>query len=232
MYWYLTPCIFLFLVMTGCNRTPNDVWRDSKSAARHMGRGVSTLGGKHGESRQVRSGEEFDGVASRPKAGNDDFIALEDESGQPLMVSDKIPQSKESPGERGSSIPGIDGFQDPSQDPRTASIFKNIHFDYNSSLVKSDVDLDTLQKIANYMHTRPNVYIFIEGHCDKRGPAAYNYALGANRSNAARNVLVKDGVDPDHVFTVSYGKDRLLAEGETEEIHTKNRRCQFKIFVK
>jgi len=217
--------------MTSCSRTPSDVWQDSKSAGRHVGRGINTLGGKHGESRQVRSSADFDGSDVATKKGGDDFIALDD-SNPDLSISDHAPQSREAPGETGSAIPGIDGFKDPRDNPKTAAIFKHVHFDYNSSLLKGDENLITAQTIAGYLQMNPNVYVFIEGHCDKRGPAAYNYALGANRSNSVRNILVQEGVDKDHIFTVSYGKDRLLLEDDSEEAHRQNRRCQFKIFVK
>jgi len=231
MYRQLIP-FFLFVVCsTSCSRTPSDVWRDSKSASRHMGRGVNTLGGKHGESRQVRSSDDFDGASYAAKQSGDDFIALED-ANQDLRISDQVPQSKEAPGELGSAIPGIEGFSDPASNPRFAAIFKNVLFDYNSSLVKGDSTVEIVQNVADYMRANPNVYVFVEGHCDKRGPTAYNYALGANRSNCVRTMLVKEGVDQDRVFTISYGKDQLLVEGDIEDAHTENRRCQFKIYMR
>ena len=195
-----------------------------------MGRGINTLGGKHGESRQVRSGADFDGVASAPKKGGDDFIALDDSSPD-LSISTYAPQSQESPGEVGSPIPGIDGFDDPQSNSKTAAVFKHVYFDYNSSLLKGDSNLVVAQNIAAYMQRNPNLYVFIEGHCDKRGPAAYNYALGANRSNSVRNILIQEGVDQDHIFTISYGKDKILVDDDSEEAHRQNRRCQFKIFA-
>lgn len=223
----LSSFVVVLFVATSCSRTPDDVWRDTKSAGRHMQRGVNTMGGKHGESRQIRNGDEFDG---EDKSHANDFIGMEDDQAQGFVISDQIPQSRESPGELGSQIPGIESFKDPLQSQATADIFQVVHFDYNSSLVKSDQDIATLQKIAGYLKSRPNIYVFVEGHCDKRGPSAYNFALGANRSNAVRNLLVRDGVEADRIFTVSYGKDQLLVEGDTEEAHQQNRRACFKIY--
>ena len=74
------------------------------------------------------------------------------------------------------------------------------------------------------------MYLFVEGHCDKRGPQAYNFALGANRANSVRALLVKEGVNADHIFTVSYGKERPLADGDGEEFFRVNRRGQFKVY--
>ncbi len=219
--------LVLLFVITSCSRTPDDVWRDTKSAGRHMQRGVNTLGGKHGESRQIRNGDEFDGSG---KAGSSDYISMVDESEQGLLVSEQVPQSKETPGELGSQIPGIEAFKDPLDSIETAEVFKVVHFDYNSSLVKGDQDIASIQNVAAYLKSHPDIYVFVEGHCDKRGPSAYNFALGANRSNAVRNMLVRDGVDADRIFTVSYGKDQLLVEGDTEEAHQQNRRACFKIY--
>lgn len=232
MYQQIACFLFCILMFAAsCSRTPSDVWQDSKSAGRHVGRGIDTLGGKHGESRQIRSNEEFDGasVSTVGKQSNDDFIALED-SRQEFQVSEQAAQSSIAPGELGSPIPGIDGFKDPSEVPEYAALFKHIHFDYNSSLIKGNETLEMVQRIALFLQSHPNVYVFVEGHCDKRGPAAYNYALGANRANAVRNLLIQEGANPDRIFTVSYGKDRLFVDGETEESHQLNRRCQFKIF--
>lgn len=45
--------------MQSCTRSTDDVWDDTKSASRHVGRGFSALGGKHGESRAVHCKEDF-----------------------------------------------------------------------------------------------------------------------------------------------------------------------------
>jgi peptidoglycan-associated lipoprotein len=229
-YSFTFALLALALTSTGCRRSSDEVYRDTQSAGRHVKRGVNTLGGKHGESRQVRDGAEFAGGSN----AEDDFVPLDGEQKQNFAISDQDQnaQAKETPGELGSSIPGIEAFKDPADDPALAQIFQHLHFDYNSSLIKSDEDLTTTAKIADYLKSHPSVYIFVEGHCDKRGPAAFNFALGANRSNAVRNVLIKEGVDPDHIFTVSYGKEKPLVEGDDEEFYRLNRRAQFRIYEK
>ncbi len=230
-YILATTCLAMSLTMS-CRRSSDEVWRDTKSAGRHVKRGVGTLGGKHGESRAVVSDEEFYGA--KPQAKNEEFIALSDDADAPTLTVTQapVPQPKETPGELGSTIPGIDAFKDPSEIPELASLFQHIHFEYNSSLVKSDENLATMQKIATYMKSHPTLYIFVEGHCDKRGPAAFNYALGANRSNTVRSFLINEGVSPDQLFTVSYGKDRPLVEGDSEEFYQLNRRAQFRVYEK
>jgi peptidoglycan-associated lipoprotein len=225
---YSVTLVFVIGISTlfvGCKRTSSDVWNDTKSAGRHISRGVNTLGGKHGDSRQINSAEEF----AQGDMPRNEYLGFDDDS---IKVTDDIAQAKETPGDVGSSVPGIDAFIDPASNPAYASIFKNVHFDYNSSLIKTEDDLFVVQKIAEYLKSHPNMYLFVEGHCDKRGPQAYNFALGANRANSVRSLLVKEGVNADHIFTVSYGKERPLAEGDGEEFFRVNRRGQFKVYEK
>ncbi len=221
----------LILGCAGCTRSTDDVWNDTKTASRHMGRGVTSLGGKRGTSRQIAQQGEFDErqrLSRRPK----DFIPLDDE--EDLLVGDAeaIPAPLESPGDEGSSVPGVDAFKDPALDPNIAGIFEHIHFPYNSSLIKGEDNLHTLQQIVSYLAKHPRMSVFIEGHCDKRGSAAYNFALGANRANTVRTALVREGASPDRLFTISYGKEHLLFDEDGEEFHLLNHRGQFKIYEK
>ena len=223
---FLLPLIATTLFTCGCKRSSDEVWNDTKTAGRHVSRGMKSLGGKHGDSRQVRSSAEFAGQ----KEKQDDYVAFEDEAAMHVSDEVAIKQPKETPGELGSSIPGIDAFKDPT--PQLAHIFDNLHFEYNSSLIKGDSNLSVAQRITEWMKNNPRVYLFVEGHCDERGPAAYNFALGANRANAVRNFLIKDGISSDRIFTISYGKERPLILGAGEESWSLNRRAQFKIYEK
>jgi peptidoglycan-associated lipoprotein len=71
--------------------------------------------------------------------------------------------------------------------------------------------------------------IRIEGNCDERGTVEYNLALGEKRANAALDYLVKMGIDPSRISTVSYGKERPMDPGHTEAAWAKNRRDDFVI---
>ncbi len=216
----------LAAAFTGCARSSNEVWDDTKSATRYMGHGISRLGGKHGDSRQVRSQGDF---YPDDACYEEDFIPLYDDDGEE-MINLENPQSREIPGEAGGAIPGINQFTDPSTHPQLSSIFRNIQFGYDSDLVKGEDNLNYIHRIADYLQTNPNTYIFIEGHCDERGPQAYNYALGARRANTVRNLLIKLNTHPDHLFTVSYGKERPLVVNNEESGWSANRRVQFKIY--
>lgn len=74
--------------------------------------------------------------------------------------------------------------------------------------------------------------ITIEGHCDERGTAEYNLALGERRALAARAFLVSQGIAAERLRTVSYGKEFPFDPGHDENAFAKNRRAHFVITSK
>ena len=232
---FLPVCLALLLTALSCGcscgRSRNEVWDDAQTATRHMSRGFKALGGKHGDSRQVCRPDDFCPVESRDFSRGD-FVPFYSDEDDELICMEAVPQAIDSPGDPGGPIPGIEAFRDPSKDPLLSSIFENVHFDYNLSLIKGGQNERIVRSIADYMKRRPNLYLFIEGHCDERGPDAYNLALGTRRSNAVRNMLVEYGVDPNRLFAVSYGKERPLVAGHDESSWSLNRRAQFKVFFR
>jgi len=246
----LTFLLGATVMLQSCARTGDDIWEDTKSASRHMNRGIRSLGGKQGDSRQVCSRHDFDCVEDegyyppanfpdcqyennyedQPLQAGAEFIPLEDPSHELSRGEMLAPPPRETPGDPGCSLPGIQAFRDPNTIPYMAGIFCPLYFDYDSSLIKGQYNLQLIHQIADYMRSHPNLYVFIEGHTDERGPQAYNLALGARRSNAVRNLLISEGVNPDHLFTISYGKERPVILEHHEEGWAKNRRAEFKVY--
>jgi peptidoglycan-associated lipoprotein len=74
--------------------------------------------------------------------------------------------------------------------------------------------------------------VTIEGHCDERGTAEYNLALGERRAVAVKTYLSSLGIPPERIRTVSYGKEFPFDMGHTEEAWAKNRRGHFVITSK
>lgn len=87
-----------------------------------------------------------------------------------------------------------------------------------------DASRRTLERQAAWLDTYPGTTVTVEGHCDERGTREYNLALGARRAAAVRDYLVSLGVDPARVRTISYGKERPVAEGHNEAAWRLNRR--------
>ncbi|KAF3362644.1 putative peptidoglycan-associated lipoprotein (Pal) [Chlamydiales bacterium STE3] len=227
--------IFLLIVvalagaLSSCNRSGNEVWEDTQTAQRHMYRGMRSLGGKHGDSRAVCAREEF--MPQDNYMSESDYIPITDVYNEnPSMGDYRAPQPRDIPGDPNSALPGIEAFKDPAMDPQLAAVFRTIHFAYNSNLVQDDEDLSTIRKIAQYLKRHPQTYLFVAGHCDERGPDAYNLTLGAKRANSVRNLLINEGANPDRVFTISYGKERPVIFEHHDEAWAQNRRAEFRVY--
>ncbi len=101
-------------------------------------------------------------------------------------------------------------------------------FDFDMSEIRGD-GRDALTKDAALLkqifQTDPNFTVVVEGHCDERGSAEYNLALGDRRATAAKDFLVQMGVPADRLKTISYGKERPQCTEATEDCWQKNRRA-------
>jgi peptidoglycan-associated lipoprotein len=112
-----------------------------------------------------------------------------------------------------------------------SKMLKDIHFDFDKYDVRPE-DAAILKENAALLAKAPNVRIQVEGHCDERGTIEYNLALGQRRANGARNFLISLGISENRISTISYGKERPLDPGHTEEAWAKNRRAHFIVLSK
>ena len=103
-----------------------------------------------------------------------------------------------------------------------------VFYAYDSSELRSDAQTD-LQRNADLLRQYASWVITIEGHCDERGTAEYNLALGERRALAARDYLVTLGVPGERLRTVSYGKEFPFDPGNDQEAWQRNRRAHFVI---
>ena len=67
----------------------------------------------------------------------------------------------------------------------------------------------------------------IEGHCDERGTAEYNLALGDRRASAVMQYLLSLGIPSNRMETISYGKEKPVCTESNERCWSKNRRAHF-----
>jgi peptidoglycan-associated lipoprotein len=107
---------------------------------------------------------------------------------------------------------------------------QDIHFEYDKSDVRPD-DQAVLQgdaaALKQIFQMDANFIVTVEGHCDERGSAEYNIALGDRRAAAAKDALIALGVPGDKLKTISYGKERPLCTDATEDCYSRNRRAHF-----
>lgn len=102
-----------------------------------------------------------------------------------------------------------------------------IHFALDSSSLTPEAR-QTLTRKVDIMRQFSQINLVIEGHCDERGTAEYNLALGERRAQAAAAYLSNQGVPAGRISTVSYGKERPLDPGHGEAAWAKNRRDEFR----
>ena len=111
------------------------------------------------------------------------------------------------------------------------SPFKPVFF----ALDQGDLDdpgRATAQGNAELLKKYSTWVITVEGHCDERGTAEYNLALGERRAVAVKTYLVSLGIAPNRIRTVSYGKEFPFDPGHNEDAWAKNRRAHFVITSK
>lgn len=106
-----------------------------------------------------------------------------------------------------------------------------LFFDLDSSDVSADGQR-VLQSNAAILKQYVTWQITIEGHCDERGTAEYNLALGERRALSAKTYLVSLGIPADNVRTVSYGKEFPFDAGHDDAAWARNRRAHFVITAK
>ena len=98
-----------------------------------------------------------------------------------------------------------------------------VYFDTNKHNVNAAAAF-ILEAQANWLKATPGFTVILEGHCDDRGTRDYNLALGDRRANSIKEFLISLGVDGSRIQTISYGKERPAAEGNTSEAWAENRR--------
>lgn len=108
-------------------------------------------------------------------------------------------------------------------------LFRTVNFGYDSSQI-DDLARQNIEYNVEILRANPSVNIVLEGHCDERGTAEYNLALGEDRATAVRSVLESYGIAGSRMKTISYGEEIPSDPGHTESAWSKNRRVNFAPF--
>ena len=104
---------------------------------------------------------------------------------------------------------------------------EDAYFDYDKHSLRPDaikaLEADSTE-LRDILKDYPDYKLTVEGHCDERGSAEYNMALGQERADAAKNYLVQVGIPSAQLGTVSYGKEKPACDEHDEACWQKNRR--------
>ncbi len=104
---------------------------------------------------------------------------------------------------------------------------EDAYFDYDKHTLRPDA-VKALQgdstELRDILKDYPTYKLTIEGHCDERGSAEYNMALGEKRAESAKDYLVQVGIPGNQLAVVSYGKEKPVCDEHDEGCWQKNRR--------
>lgn len=207
----------LAILAAGCQKKSGNIWDDNQTGAKykHADQNASALWEK--------SSQQGVGLAGPIEEA---FVPLSDDDLKNQFAEAGQEHSGQELGEKG--LPSADQFGDPKG--KLASIFTPVFFNTNEHVFNKKEYLETIQRMATFLKSSPKTYVIIEGYCDERGPEAFNMALGTNRANYVRNLLLKQGVKSDQLHTISYGKERPFVLGHDPASWAQNRRAHFRVY--
>ena len=114
-------------------------------------------------------------------------------------------------------------YRGPWEDPSNPLYHRTIYFDYDSAEIKPQY-LDVLRTHSAYLGTTPGQRVTLEGNTDERGTREYNLALGDQRAESVRKLMLAEGVSPGQMATLSYGEEKPAEPGHSENAWRLSRR--------
>ncbi len=102
-------------------------------------------------------------------------------------------------------------------------LMKDVFFAFDQHSIQADQKA-ALNENAAWLKAHAGIKLTVEGHCDERGTAEYNLALGERRAKAVKDYLIGAGIAADRISTVSYGEERPFVLGHDESAWKWNRR--------
>jgi outer membrane protein OmpA-like peptidoglycan-associated protein len=87
-----------------------------------------------------------------------------------------------------------------------------------------------LQEVATVLRQHPEIELLeVQGHTDNVGGEEFNRHLSQERARAVVSWLSQHGVDDRRLLAKGYGTSHPVANNESEEGRTKNRRVEFQV---
>ncbi len=107
-----------------------------------------------------------------------------------------------------------------------SGLLGDVYFDFDQATLRAEAR-ERLAKNAEFLRSRPEFAVLIEGHCDERGTNEYNLALGERRAQSARDYLTSLGIPAARLRTISFGEERPVCSASDESCWQLNRRAGF-----
>jgi outer membrane protein OmpA-like peptidoglycan-associated protein len=88
-------------------------------------------------------------------------------------------------------------------------VVENISFELNK--YKTDISLETLRNISDFLISNPNSNLKIIGYTDISGKEKTNQELSQKRADFVKSKLIEFGVNKNQLIAVGYGVDNPIA---------------------
>ncbi len=172
--------------------------------------------------------------AYQPKAGDNmpEGKSLADGTRTPGSISEENMGPEQEGLDAGSGQNGFDANAEQNTDAykqkygRSSKEMQPVYFNFDQSTIRSD-QVARIEANAQYLKDHPASNVIIEGNCDEQGTNEYNLALGERRAINVKRYLVELNVDEFRIRTISYGEERPLFTGSSEDDFAQNRRADF-----
>lgn len=114
-----------------------------------------------------------------------------------------------------------------SKNQKQIVVSEKIQFEVNKTTLTSD-SKQTLDDVAKFLKKHTEIKkLQIGGHTDSTGNADINLKLSQERAMAVKTYLVKQGINPARLEAKGFGQTKPIADNETEEGQSQNRRVEF-----
>jgi outer membrane protein OmpA-like peptidoglycan-associated protein len=120
----------------------------------------------------------------------------------------------------------VEPKEEPAKVEEPLMVRARMHFDFNKANIKKEY-IPLLKEVAKVLKENPNINLRIEGYTDDIGTEAYNQKLALKRAMAVKDFLVKEGIKPERIQVVGFGKEKYIAENTTPIGRLTNRRAEF-----
>jgi len=110
-------------------------------------------------------------------------------------------------------------------------VLQNIYFDFDKYILLNK-SFPILDRLVEYLKTKPSVRILISGHTDNVGIKEYNIELSLKRANAVVDYLVDKGTARERLQSIGFSSNNPIGSNDTEYGRQQNRRIEIKIVDK
>jgi OmpA-OmpF porin, OOP family len=103
-----------------------------------------------------------------------------------------------------------------------------VNFEFDSAKVTGE-NIDHVKEYVIFMNDHVDYKAKIVGHTDSLGSKAYNQKLSLKRAEAVKEIIVKEGIDPQRLTTQGQGETSPIADNTTKIGQAQNRRIEIEI---